>query len=122
MDEARLRVWVLWLLLASTAVNVGFLVFDPRMMEVDLLTGAALLAGGAAYVVALPWVFRDRTAGYLLSLIAAVLASAVVLGDNASVFGSTPNLVTYVLNFVFFAFQVPLAWWCTSRLQRGEPR
>jgi len=117
--RAATRRWVLVLLFASTWVNVGFLLFDPRMMHVDLLSGAALLAGGAAYVAALPFVLRDRPAGYVMSIIVAVLASAVVLADNASAFGSTPNRATYALNLVFFLLQIPLVAACASRLRRA---
>jgi uncharacterized membrane protein YiaA len=108
---------VLRLLLASTAINVGFLIFDPRMMQVDLLSGAALLAGGAAYVVALPFVHRDRSTGYFLTILVAILASAVVLADNVSAFGSTPNVETYALNLTLFLVQVPLVAACVYRLR-----
>ena len=101
-------------------VNVGFLLFDPRMMHVDLLSGAALLAGGAAYVVAVPLVLRDRPVGYKLAVTVAILASTVVLADNASAFGSTPNLPTFLLNFLFFALQAPLVLACAYRLSSGS--
>jgi len=103
---------------ASTAVNVGFLLFDPRMMHVELVSGAALLGGGAAYVVAIPLVLQDRGDGYALSIVVGVLASAVVLGDNASIFGSSPNEATYVLNVVFFLIQVPLVAASLLRVRR----
>ncbi|HEX9710745.1 MAG TPA: hypothetical protein VGB42_12375 [Candidatus Thermoplasmatota archaeon] len=107
--SAPLRRTVLGLLFASNAINVGFLAFDERMWAPELLTGSALLAGVFAYVVAVPLVWRDRKEGYQLMLVVVPLASIVVVGDNFSVFGSTPNEATYWLNWAFFAAQVPLA-------------
>jgi hypothetical protein len=123
-EVARRRRALIWLLAASTAINVGFLVFDPRMMELDPWSAVALFAGGAAYVVALPLVLRDRVTGYRLCVVVAVLASAVVLADNVSAFGSTPNAATFWLNLLFFAIQVPLVIHSVEWLRRrtdGSP-
>lgn len=95
-------------LVGCNAINVGFLALDERMWAPPLVTGAALLAGALAYVVAVPLVWRDRRWGHKLSLTLIPLASIVVVGDNFSVFGSTPNLPTYWLNWAFFALQWPL--------------
>jgi hypothetical protein len=110
LDAAASRRVALTSLLASNAINVGFLAFDERMWTPELLTGSALLAGALAYVVAVPLVWRDRRAGYQLLVVVIPLASVVVVGDNFSAFGSTPNLATYWLNWAFFAVQLPLAW------------
>lgn len=103
-------------LLASNILNIGFLVFDERMWAPELVSGLALLAGALAYVVAVPLVWRDRPSGYWLSAAVVPLASVVVVGDNFSAFGSTPNQATYWLNWAFFLVQLPLAWAAWERL------
>jgi hypothetical protein len=124
--QSELRRTALAFLVASNAINVGFLLFDPRMWAPELLTGSALFAGALAYVVAVPLVWRDRPAGYWLCVGVVPLASIVVVGDNFSLFGSTPNLATYWLNWAFFAAQVPLAiaiWrWIALAKPRVDPR
>jgi hypothetical protein len=87
------------------------------MWAPELISGSALLAGGLAYVAAIPLVMRKRPAGFWLSVVVALLASAVVVGYNFSTFGSTPNGATYVLNWAFFAVQIPLVWWSIAGIR-----
>jgi hypothetical protein len=108
---------VLGCLVASNAINVGFLLFDPRMWHPELVSGTALLAGGIGYVAALPLCWRASRDGYKLAMALAFLASVVVVADNFGAFGSWPNEITYALNFTFFAVQVPLAMASARRAQ-----
>ena len=115
------RRFVLACLWASNAINAGFLAFDERMWAPELVSGSALLAGALAYVVALPLVQWRKPSGFWLALVVAWPASAVVVGDNFSAFGSTPNLATYWLNWAFFAVQIPLVWGSARWIRSDRP-
>lgn len=99
---------VLLALAATTAVNAAFLLADPRLGKLSPWLATAFLAGGLAYVAAIPLCARRKPAGFVLAAFLGVAGAAVAVADNLGPSGSTPNAATFGLNVAVVALAVPM--------------
>jgi len=113
------RVTVLLALAATTAANAAFLLSDPRLGDLPLWLAAIFLAGGLAYVAAIPLCLRRRRAGFRLATFLGVAGAAVAVADNLALSGSSPNAATFALNVVVVALQFPLVLGSVAWLKAG---
>jgi len=109
------RLVVVLALAATTAVNAAFLLADPRLGGIAAWLGAVFLAGGIAYVVAIPLCLRQNRAGFILAAFLGAAGAAVAVADNLGLSGSRPNEATFALNLAVVVLAVPmfagsLAW------------
>ena len=102
------RLSVLLALVLTTAVNAAFLLADPRLGNLSPGLAATFLAGGLAYVAAIPLCARRKRAGFILAAFLGVAGAAVAVADNLGLSGSTPNAATFGLNVAVVAFAVPM--------------
>jgi uncharacterized membrane protein YeaQ/YmgE (transglycosylase-associated protein family) len=109
------RLSVLLALALTTAVNVAFLLADPRLGNLSPWLAAIFLAGGLAYVAAIPLCARRKRAGFILAAFLGVAGASVAVADNLGLSGGTPNAATFGLNVAVVVLAVPmvvggLAW------------
>jgi len=121
-DLARLAVLVS--LALTTAVNAAFLIADPRLGHLPLWLAAFFLAGGIAYVAAIPLCIRRNRAGFRLAAGIGVGGALVAVADNLAASGEGPNGATFALNVAVIALAVPLVAgslaWLRPRAPAGK--
>ncbi len=88
--------------------GAAFLVADPRLGDLRPWLAAIFLAGGLAYVAAIPLCVRRSRAGSILAAFLGVAGAAVAVADNLSLSDSTPNATTFALNVAVVALAVPM--------------
>jgi uncharacterized membrane protein YeaQ/YmgE (transglycosylase-associated protein family) len=114
------RTSVLLALALTTAVNAAFLLADPRLGNLSPWLAATFIAGGLAYVAAIPLCARRKRAGFVLAVLLGVAGAAVAVADNLGLPGGTPNAATAGLNVAAVVLAVPMAVGGVAWLRTGK--
>ncbi len=110
------RTSVVLALAATTAMNMAFLVADPRLGHLEPWLAVVFVAGGVAYVAAIPLCVRRMRSGFVLASFVGVAGAAVAAWDNLA---GAPNGATVALNWAVVVLAVPLVMGSFSWLRAG---